>query len=63
MQEKSFKGSTNKCLLYMETGRFSLSVFVSMCIVKFRLKIFKVCDTKLIAAVYAEMMGNLEKYA
>ena len=56
------KGSTNTCLLYMETGRFPLSIFVNMCIVKFWLKILKSCDTKLISAAYAEMMMNPEKY-
>ena len=39
------KGSTNKCLLYTETGRFPLSIFVNMCIVKLWLKILKSCDT------------------
>ena len=57
------KGSTNTCLLYMETGRFPLSIFVNMCNVKFWLKILKSCDTKLISAAYAEMMRNPEKYA
>ena len=47
----------------METGRFPLSVFVNMCIVKFWLKILKSCDTKLISAAYAEMMRHPEKYA
>ena len=43
------KGSTNTCtcLLYMETGRFPLSVFVNMCIAKCCLKISKSCDTNI----------------
>ena len=57
------KGSTNTCLLYMETGRFPLFIFINMCTVKFGLKILKSCDTKLISAAYDEMMRNPEKYA
>ena len=57
------KGSTNTCLLYIETGRFPLSIFVNMCIVKFWLKILKSWDNKLISTAYAEMMRNPEKYA
>ena len=57
------KSSTNTCLLYMETGRFPLSVFINMCIVKFWLKILKTCDEKLISAAYAEMMQDPDKYA
>ena len=57
------KCSTNTCLLNMETGRFLLSIFVNMCIVKFWLEILKSCDTKLTSAAHAEMMRNPEKYA
>ena len=57
------KSSTNTCLLYMETGRFPLSVFINMCIVKFWLKILKTCDEKLISAAYAQMMQDPDKYA
>ena len=53
-----FKSSTNTCLFYMETGRFPLSVFINMCIVKFWLKILKSCDAKLISAAYAQMMED-----
>ena len=56
------KSSTNTYLLYMETGRFPLSVFINMCIVKFWLKILMSCDAKLISAAYAEMMKNPDKY-
>ena len=47
----------------METGRFPLSVFINMCIVKFWLKILKTCDAKLISAAYAQMMQDPDKYA
>ena len=57
------KSSTNTCLLYMESGRFPLSVFINMCIVKFWLKILKTCDEKLISAAYAQMMQDPDKYA
>ena len=57
------KSSTNTCLLYMETGRFPLSVFINMCIVKFWLKILKTCDEKLIFAAYLQMMQDPDKYA
>ena len=57
------KSSTNTCLLYMETGRYPLSVFINMCIVKFWLKILKTCDEKLISAAYAQMMQDPDKYA
>ena len=57
------KGSTNTCLLYMETGRFLLFVFVNMGIVKFWLKILNSCDKTLISAAYPKMMQNPEKYA
>ena len=56
------KSSTNTCLLYMETGRFPLSVFINMCIVKFWLKILKTCDEKLISAAYAQMMQDPDNY-
>ena len=46
----------------METGRFPLSVFINMCIVKFWLKILKSCDAKLISAAYAQMMHDPDKY-
>ena len=52
------KSSTNTCLLYMETGRFPLSVFINMCIVKFWLKILKTCDAKLISVAYAKMIAD-----
>ena len=42
----------------METGRFPLSVFINMCIVKFWLKILKTCDEKLISAAYAQLMQD-----
>ena len=58
-----FKSSTNTCLLYMETGRFPLSVFINMCIVKFWLKILKSDHTKLISAAYSQMMQDPDKYA
>ena len=57
------KSSTNTCLLYMETGRFPLSVFINMCIVKFWLKILKTCVANLISAAYAHMMKDPDKYA
>ena len=57
------KSSTNTCLLYIKTGRFPLSVFINMCIVKFWLKILKTCDEKLISAAYAQMMQDPDKYA
>ena len=57
------KNSMNTCLLYMETGKFPLSVFINMCIVKFWLKILKSCDAKLISAAYAQMMQDPDKYA
>ena len=57
------KSSTNTCLLYMETERPPLSVFINMCIVKFWLKILKGCDAKLISAASAQMMQDPDKYA
>ena len=57
------KSSTNTYLLYMKTGRFPLSVFINMCIVKFWLKILKSCDVKLLSAVYAQMIQDPDKYA
>ena len=44
------------CLLYTETRRFTLSVFINMCIVKFWLKILKSDHAKLISAAYSQMM-------
>ena len=57
------KSSTNTCLLYMETGRFPLFVFINMCIVKFWLKILKRCDAKCLCVAYAQMMQDPDKYA
>ena len=57
------KSSTNACLLYMDTGRFPLSVFINMCIVKFWLKTLKSDYAKLISTAYSQMMQHPDKYA
>ena len=54
---------TDTCLLYMETEKFLLSLFINLCMVKFWLKILKCYHAKLISAAYAQMMQDPDKYA
>ena len=51
------KGSTNRCMLYAETGRFPLSVDINIRIIKYWLKILDSDPNSYMCIVYKEMLN------
>ena len=55
--------TTNSCVVYAETGRFPLCVFINMCIIKHWLKILNMNVKQLVHVAYREMFQHQEQHA
>ena len=61
-QTLKVKMTANSCVIYAETGRFPLCVFVNMCMIKHWLKILNMNVKQLVHVTYREMFQHQEQH-
>ena len=54
---------TNSCVVYAETGRFPLCVFINICIIKHWLKILNMNVKQLVHVAKRKMFQHQEQHA
>ena len=62
-QTLKVKMTTNSCVVYAETGRFPLCVFINMCMIKHSLKILNMNVKQLVHVAHREMFQHQEQHA
>ncbi len=56
------KSNTNTSMIYVETGRYPLSIHIKACIIKYWIKLINSEPNRLIYIIYQEMLRNTEQY-